>query len=221
MNDPRGTVRPDPSREFNPLEAAIGVITRPAEAMRQIAAARPWSIALPLTVGIALLTGAASLTAPPQDLRDQPGAESLPEAFLDTLDFIQSPGGVIVNAFVFSLLSLVIASGIYYLVGRLLGGRGAFSGLLSTQAFAAIPGVLLAPITALLNLAGVAALGGLFSIGFSIWSLVLTVLGIRESLSLSTGRAVATLLIPLVVLVLLVLVVTFILVFVVLAASGS
>lgn len=55
---------------------------------------------------------------------------------------------------------------------------------------------MLAPLTAVFNLIGVPFVGGLLGFAVAIWVLVLYVLGIRESLSLSTGRAVATLLIP-------------------------
>lgn len=193
-----------PARPFNPLDAAIGVVTRPVSAMREIAAARPWPIALALTAAIALLTGLANLTAPRQDLAAATGG-TLPAGFEGVqgfLDFIQSPGGVVASV-LFSLISLAVLSGIFYGIGRLLGGRGPFSGLLSTQAFASVPSILLAPLTAVLNLVGLSVVVGLLGFGFAIWTLVLTVLGIRESLALSTGRAVATLLIPIGVLLLL------------------
>ena len=185
------------SSQFNAIEAAIGVITRPVSAMQQIAAARPWPIALGLTVAIGLLSGLASLTAPPQDY------PNVPEGFVTFLTFIQSPAGVLVSALVFGPLAQLVGAGIYYLVGRLLGGRGPFSALLSTAGFASVPGVLLAPLTAVLNLTGIPVLGGLLGFAFGIWVFGLTALGIRESLGLSTGRAVATLLIPIGVLIVL------------------
>ena len=61
-------------------------------------------------------------------------------------------------------------------------------------------------------------LGGLLTLGFSIWTLVLVVIGIRESMALSTGRAVATLLIPIGVVLLLACVLIFV---VVAAIAGS
>ena len=41
-----GELEPLEVRRFSPIQAAIGVIVRPASAMREIAAARPWLIAL-------------------------------------------------------------------------------------------------------------------------------------------------------------------------------
>jgi hypothetical protein len=184
---------------FNPLDAAIGVVTRPVGAMREIAAARPWPIALALAAAIALLGGLVNLTAPLQGAADLTGTAGLPPEFAQTYEntfaFFRSPGGVVANV-LGSLIGLAIGSGIFYLIGRLLGGRGPFSGLLSTLAFASIPNILLAPLTAVFNLIGVPFVGGLLGFAVAIWVLVLYVLGIRESLSLSTGRAVATLLIP-------------------------
>ena len=200
-----------PEREvsgFNPIEAAIGVIIRPARAMQQIAAARPWPVAMLLASAIALLTGLVNLTAPmPAMAGGEPLPPGLPGGFETILAFTRSPWLPVVSALVITPLTLLISTSIFYLVGRLLGGHGPFSALLATQGFATVPGILLAPLMALLNLGGTllafVLLGYAVSVGFGIWVLVLQVLGIRESLALSTGRAVAVLLIPIAVLILL------------------
>ncbi|MGE5620049.1 MAG: YIP1 family protein [Sphingomonadaceae bacterium] len=185
---------------FHPLDAAIGVLIHPVAAMRRIAAARPWAIALLLSMGIALLQALAGLTSP------LPGTDANPELPPGTGDIplqglvegIRSPVGIALQVLVATPVLLLLGTGVLYLLGRLLGGRGPFSALLSTLSFAEMPYVLLAPLTAWLNLAGSVFpfLGGLIGLGFSIWTMVLAVIGIRESLALSTGRAMATLLIP-------------------------
>lgn len=77
----------------------------------------------------------------------------------------------------------------------------------STFAFASVPLLIMAPLTAVLNLGGSAlAIGlirGLVGTVAGIWVLVLQVLAIRESLILSTGRAIAVFLIPFVLVLLL------------------
>lgn len=183
------------------VDAIIGVITQPVRTFRQIALARPWQQALVLYIGLAVLQGLTSLTLPQSDLgtsiAGSPAADSGARAFLDT---ITTPGFLFGSALVFSPLFLIIETGILYLVGRLLGGRGPFSGLLSTFAFASVPLLIMAPVTAVLNLGGsamaIGLLRGLVGTAAGIWVFVLQVLAIRESLTLSTGRAIAVFLIP-------------------------
>lgn len=191
-------------RPFNPLEALIGVIIRPVEAMRQIAAARPWVFAIILSIVSALLSGLANLPGRDRTL-DQFANTGLDartqETFENFVGFFLSPAFAIGSALT-APLWLALGSGILYLCGRLLGGRGPYSAMFSTEAFTAIPGILLAPLTAVFNLVGgpVATIGGCLAFFVGIWALVLTVLAIRESLNLSTGRAVGALLIPVAVL---------------------
>ncbi len=202
--EPTSSLPPDlppTGRPFNPVEAGIGVITRPVPAMQEIAAARPWLIALLLSVIIGLLSGLVSMTTPglsPSDMRDlgqlDPQTRRMVEGIIGA---VRSPalgiGSAIINPIV-----LAIWVGILWLVARLLGGIGQYSSLFSTVGFASVPNILLIPITALLNLGGaaLAALVSLVSFAFGIWTIVLTVIAIRESMRLTTGRSVATCAIP-------------------------
>jgi hypothetical protein len=214
---------------FDPVEAAVGVITRPVATMEQVAAARPWRFALVLYAALMLLSGLASFAAPTPDLADDalsPDGLAEMEAFYA---FLASPAFAVVLA-ALGPLFLVAWSGLLYAVGRLLGGRGAFGAfgaLLATQGFTAVPTALLAPVTAVLHLAGplLEPLVWLLSAVFYGWMLALSVVGIRASLALSTGRAVAAALLPLLVLFALAFALFFVLILwaitASLAASGS
>ncbi len=242
MDTTGGGFAPAPvaTRRFNPFEAAIGVITRPAAAMREIAAARPWPIAFALTIAIALLGGLAGLIGQQgtfDEALDNLRSADAPPGLVEAFAFLVSPGGsiltVLLSTLIFAPLGLLLLSGIYYGLGRLLGGAGPFTALLSTQAFAAVPSVLQAPLTALLGLLQLAAapapgevsagqallglLGLAVGLAFLIWRLVLRVIGVRESLALSTGRAAAVVLIPIGILILL----SCVLVFILAAALGA
>ena len=210
---------------FHPVDAAVGVIVRPVVAMRQIAARRPWPMAMALYIAITLLNGLVNLTSPWLDFSQSvPEMSELPGSYGSALTLTRSPLFAVVNALLCSPVLLVAIAGVFYLTGRLLGGRGYFSGLLSTFAFAVVPTILLAPMLALLNLTGAllaVIFGALASICFAIWVLVLQVLGIRESLALSTGRAVATLLIPIGVVFLLFCALFLLIVALVLTAAGA
>jgi hypothetical protein len=219
------TIAPAPAAgPFNPVDAAIGVITRPVPAMQQIAAARPWLIGLGLYLIINLLSGFAGLTAPatvlPPDANMPPELEQMLEGLIGATRSVPLILGL---SLIVSPILLVIWVGILYLVGRLFGGQGAFSAVFATHTFATIPNILLAAATALLNLAGdlLAPLLGALSFGVGIWILVLQIIGMRESMALSTGRAVAAVLIPIAVLILLACVLAVIAVAVIVSAVSS
>ena len=89
-----------------------------------------------------------------------------------------------------------LQTAIFYLTGVLLGGRGAIRPLMAGLAVAAMPQVFSAP-AALVSTAVHRGLGVWFSVGLGIWVVVLSCLAVREALHFSTGRAIATLALPL------------------------
>lgn len=191
---------PPGGRPFNPVAAAVGVITNPVPAMQEIAAARPWLMALLLTIAIGLLSGLANLTNPalnPANLADMGNMTAEQRRAVEGVMQLMRPaigaGGAIIGP-----IFLAVWAGILYLIARLLGGVGPYSALFSTIAFANIPSLLQVPLLLLINLGGtsLAPVASLVSFLFSIWVIVLTVIGIRESMSLSTGRSVATCSLP-------------------------
>lgn len=107
-----------------------------------------------------------------------------------------------------------LQTAVFYLTGVLLGGRGEVMPLLAALAVASMPQVFTAP-AALLGTAVHEAWGVILSFAVGIWTIILDALAVRESLHFSTGRAVATLLLPLAVFIVLlvVIVVAFVLAF--------
>jgi hypothetical protein len=213
---------PVEEQPFNVVDAVVGVVVRPVATMAKIAAARPWRTALLIMVALAVLSALVGLTTPIQPLPATPDAETPPQmAWLLALSQTRTP--VIVAALVAPFLQLIYI-GILFLLARLLGGRGEFSALFSTTVFAGIPGVLTLPLTLIANLSGVAALTFVLSpVSFiiSMWSLLLQIYGVRASMNLSTGRAVATVLIPIGVLLFLACVAAIIFTAVIIAAVRS
>lgn len=110
-------------------------------------------------------------------------------------------------AFLFGLvgpfLFWYLQTAVFYLTGVLLGGRGEVVPLLAALAVAGMPQVFSAP-AALLSAAVHQGLGIWLSLAIGIWTIVLDVLAVREGLHFSTGRAIATLCLPLAVLVVLI-----------------
>ncbi len=184
-----GSTAPSP---FSPIDAAVGVILRPVPVMRSIAAARPWLAALILYEVISILGGLVGLTAPAPDPADLAEFAELSPGLAEGLAAPSDPLLSLLLTTVFAPVALLIGSALIYGIGYLLGGRGPFSALFSTEAYAAVPYVPLAPVFLLLNLGGpaISPLSLLVTIGLWSWTIVLTVFGLREAMALTTGRAV-------------------------------
>jgi len=85
-----------------------------------------------------------------------------------------------------SLVGWLIWAGVTYLIGdKLLGGTATWGELLRALGYAQAPGVLM--VFAFLPL-----LGGVVAVVAYVWTLVAGIVGIREALDFSTGKAVAT-----------------------------
>lgn len=107
-------------------------------------------------------------------------------------------GGAGLSAIISTPIFFLIGAGIFYLIGRLLGGNGdlgRYAYLLAS--FQAPIGI----INALLGL--VPVLGGCLNLLLVIYSLVLTYFATKVALNLSSGKAIAVLVIPIAVLLLL------------------
>ncbi|MEW6398826.1 MAG: Yip1 family protein [Bacillota bacterium] len=109
-------------------------------------------------------------------------------------------------AFLFGLvgpfLFWYLQTAIFYLTGVLLGGKGPVLPLMAALAVASMPQVFSAPVM-LVSTAVHQGLGVWLSLAVGIWVIVLNVLAVREALHFSTGRAIATLVLPLAVIVVL------------------
>ena len=102
----------------------------------------------------------------------------------------QSIIGGAIGGIVGAFIAWALGTGIFYGLAKMFGGEGDFQGLMRGNAYAAIP----------------SALGGIPILGFLIglWSLYLYILNVRENMSLTTGKAVAVVLIPVAIVILLV-----------------
>lgn len=106
-------------------------------------------------------------------------------------------GGAGLSAIVTTPLFFLIGAGIFYLIGRMLGGQGdlgRYAYLLAS--FQAPLGIL----TALLGLVPMA--GGCLGLFVSLYSLVLTFFATKVGLNLTSGKAIAVIVIPVAVLLL-------------------
>ena len=191
------------------LETSVGVLTEPVQTLRRVTATAPLGWAIGLVAVVFALQSVAST------VQLQSGNQS---GGLYT--FGEGPAALVVALItgpIIGLILLVIGTGILQVTSLIFGGRGPFLGLFCGLAFATIPNVFQVPLAVVAVLGGPAGTGvaALVGIGLSIWPIVLAVIAVRENNSISTGRAVGAVLLPLGVLFVLV----FVLVFVIAAAA--
>jgi len=123
-----------------------------------------------------------------------------------------SPITSMTSSVVGGFISWVFFAGICHIVAKLLGGKGTFTEMLVLMGFASLPNIFQAPIGLIAMLSGgltgafIAIVMGSF---LAIWVLILDVLAIRETQKFSTGRAIATFVLPIVVLAVLVFILIF------------
>jgi hypothetical protein len=171
------------------LDTLIGVLARPISTIRSVCEQRPigWAIIVYLVVSV--VTTVAWIR--PEMLAEL----GLPQVGMPA---------ILVGISITNIVTLVIFTAIAHLVASLLGGKGNYWGLFSGFGFAALPYIFAAPLAVigLLTMVG-ALISGLGSFGIMVWSIVLTILAVRENYLVSTGRAILILLLPIVILVVL------------------
>jgi hypothetical protein len=193
-------LRPTPPAETEegPLETAVSVLTRPVPTLRRVTQLAPVGWAIGLVAVLQFLSGIAAGFATPA-FEGVRGPTPEMGAF-----------SVLALAIVFSsagLIGLALGAGILHGIARLLRGTGTYKGLFAGLGFAQVPYVFTIP-AQLLVLAGPGGtiLWFLVTFGLFIWSFALATIAVRENHGFSTGRAVATMLIPLAVVIALVVV---------------
>lgn len=178
------------------LETAVGVLIAPVATMRGLVSEPRVGWAVILTVVLALISavetaGVAGSQAPVAFGPDGPPGPP------QQLRWVMLVGGAIFLPLI-GLGVLAVWSAILHGVARLLGGVGRYGTVFTTVGFANTPQVFtvlgtLATVT--LGLPG-QVLSWLLGLGLFLWTAVLSVIAVRESHRLSTGKAVAVYLIP-------------------------
>jgi hypothetical protein len=181
------------------IDAAVSVVTDPVATFRHLTRDPRvgWAvIVIAVSSALGWAVSAAQLTA-----GDAFGGEFT--EFQDDFGFNLSEYrgvavlGGLVGGPIFGLISAAVAAGILHLIARMLSGEGTYEGMFVGLGFASIPQLLAVPFQLLANVGtGGQLVASTISFGVAIWSLLLLGIAIRESNRFSTGRAVATLVIP-------------------------
>ena len=182
---------------LNVVKACLGVVVHPVSTMGQIASSRPWVIALVVSLTVSLAGALANLAQVPALATLQatpPGASewvvNVSVAATRFVALTHSPVWLVI-APATGLVLVTVWTAALYEIGRFVGGRGPFSAVFSTGAFASLPWILYAPLQVWLPVGS--SLSDLVHHVFFLWELLLIVIGLRAAMTLSTLRAVSVL----------------------------
>lgn len=175
------------------LELIYGVLFDPVNTFRRLASEPPILLTLIIVTLVNLATGLMGVfTAQSVAPRGFSEFQALVIALLPFL--------VLISFFLW-YLKWVGYGAVLHLVAQLLGGVNGPKATLVVYGLAALPGLFLLPVEALVVIAGLgdtasSRLIGPAGLGVLVWSLVLLVIGLREVHRLTTGRAVAVVALP-------------------------
>jgi len=168
------------------IAVARDLFCKPHRAMQALAVTQPWRAALVFIVLVSLLDTLATFTG---GIPAVPNDPNMPSGFHIMFDLLLIPLVIVLGVVLIAPAVFLIATGITYLLARLLRGHGSFRALLATQAFAGVPYLLLAPATILLNLLAGPPISGLLGVIALGWTTTLCALGLQASMGLSHRRA--------------------------------
>ena len=196
------------------LEAISGTLFTPASTFRRLLEERTsLTIAATIVLIACICSGIGTLLTQSTVMSLFTEFSGFEPVAPDFDEMMSSPITSMTSSVVGGFISWVFFAGICHIVAKLLGGKGTFTEMLVLMGFASLPNIFQAPIGLIAMLSGgltgafIAIVLGSF---LAIWVLILDVLAIREAQKFSTGRAIATLVLPIVVLAVLVFILIFI-----------
>jgi len=181
------------------FELAVAVVTSPGRAFDEIARRAPLGGSIVVVLTIHALTAATQMASATGSLAVAPSSATLGAQGLTLSPIVSLLVGLLVGA-PFGLAATAVWTALVLLFARMLGGTGGYKVTFCGLAFATVPQVFTVIVTALLLPMGTAGtvLGVLAAIGVAVWTVVLSVMAVRSAHALSTGRAVAAVVLPVV-----------------------
>lgn len=176
------TSSPEAGRaKHNILDLFYIVLTSPVRAIREVVERRPVGWAIFLLVILAVLGIASSL----------PGLKTVTELSLGRMEVI----GLIILTAIFYPIATFIFTGIIHGIALLFKGRGKYLGAVCGLSFANLPQAF-AVIVALFSLFPVDGGEFVYALGsfcLFIWTLILTIIAVKENYQVSAVRSIAIL----------------------------
>lgn len=185
----------EPKRSF--LDILYGIIFSPRQTMKTVGRQKPLGPSVALLLGVNLLT-IVLLFFSFNDNQTFPNI--LPQAGIPLEAAKKFLYVSSIGLFFIRLIYLFAITACYNLLGELLGGKGNAIGLLSALCLTSIPEIFSVPLLFLGRLLPLGStLNTLGNFLLWLWSLVLSILALREVLELSTGKALLVFFLPLLV----------------------
>lgn len=195
------------------LENVYGTLFSPVSTFKQMLEERTSVSAAVVVVLVASICsgagGALIQSTLSSSLGGYPSPSPSPGFETSQMQSMLPPTASLVMGVVSGVVGWIIIAGVLHIVAKALGGNGTFESMLLLMGFANLPNIFQAPVGLVAFLSGglsglmiFLGLGGLLGL----WILALDVIAIREAHDFSTGRAIATLVLPIVVIVVLALV---------------
>lgn len=181
-----------PSDHMGFIELLFGVLFTPRAVFRRISQNPPLLYGFVVFLAVVFFTSVVNTLIPPELANTSPGFAA---AMTRTRPYIGIIGAL------FSFITWFILAGTFQLLAELFGGKGRAIGVLTVLALAELPKVLVIPFQVISYFSANTFFGRFLTIAASlvafIWWAIILVIGLKEIQHFSTGRAVATLLIPL------------------------
>ena len=174
--------REQPEEKF--LGTLVGVFINPVPTLSGVVRRRPIANAFIVIIVLSIAQGLV------QAVSLDPPAEG--GAWVQGITILSSPA--------FGIGFTALFTGFFWLMSRILGGRGEYGAMFAGIGFASAPYILQSLIGFLAiplgDFGGADALIGILQLGVGVWMIILAVIVVRESNQFSTGRASAAVLIP-------------------------
>ena len=176
--------REQPEEKF--LGTLVGVFIAPVPTLSGVVRRRPIANAFIVIIVLSIAEGLVqAVSLDPAGLGD---AEEL-AAWVQGFAILASP--------VVGIVVVALAAGVFWLMSRILGGRGGYGAMFTGIGFASAPYILQSLVGFLtIPLGDGADALRILDLGVGVWMTILAVIVVRECNQFSTGRASAAVLIP-------------------------
>ncbi len=165
------------------IDYIYGTLTGPGKTMALLAVRRPVGMGIAVFMLVNVFSSLTALL----------GEEW--QGLNGDLNLAPAMPAIFMISFLVTFLLWFVGLGVYHLLAELFGGEGSIKSLIATQGFAQLPAILVVPFAFLSIFLG-DWLAILATFCFGIWTLCLSVIGVRCSYGLSVGRSIMVVILP-------------------------
>lgn len=192
---------PEKPQRLGFLDLCYGVLITPRETLARVAQTEPLVHALVILVTLSILNSIVNFfIIMPQSLQQMEGQI---EQFQLVTSMVTSPGFLLIitiTSILGGIIGWLLKSGIYQLLAELVGGKGRTLGVMAILGCSVLPTIFSIPIQLLGDATQLEGLLWTLNLPILLWAyVILPVIGLQEAHQISTARAVAVVLSPIVI----------------------